>query len=102
MKMGVPETAIHTECPPWLAKVDTLIGTPAHLELANPHEFLCSVAGGPQSHEAVADAESRSMPTLLRWRMRWKQATWGVNGCVPRPGATAGSGTIIRPLHHSW
>ena len=74
MKTQVPETAIHTKYLPWLARVDALIGTPARLELAKHTSFIAAWQEGLSPHEAVADAKTRTMPRLRRWRMRWKQA----------------------------
>ena len=72
MKTGVPETAIHTSYLPWLAKVDALVGTPTRLDLAKHTSLIAAWQEGLSPHEAVADAKSRVMPRLPRWRMRWK------------------------------
>ena len=48
MKTDIPETVIHTSYIPWLARVDSLIGKPARLDLAETNELYDGVARGPQ------------------------------------------------------
>jgi hypothetical protein len=74
MKREIPETAIHSSYVPWLATVDALIGKPARLDLARRTSFLAAWREGRSPHEAVADAEMRSIRRSPRWRMRWKQS----------------------------
>jgi hypothetical protein len=55
--------------------------------------FISAWQEGLSPHEAVADAKIRSNAQRSpRWRMRWKQAIYDVNGCRPGWAAIAGGG----------